>query len=222
MKISGTRLGMISIIAAICLTGCTKNNDFADNCDLEIAEQVTDIIRASQRGRYDLKNCEVVVTGESKEDGDVVRRMTFLADWRRIREPEDDPLIKGMLQAMDELETAEEKEAARNIIDGYIVEMNGEPESERIETKFVAKISLANKTVELFYPFVQAGEETLVPFQEYVEENWLENAEKRMKEGHQRLISESIRMIHTEKGFYQRLRIIESKEVRHEREMGFI
>lgn len=73
-----------------------------------------------------------------------------------------------------------------------------------------------------FYPFVQAGEETLVPFQEYVEENWLENAEKRMKEGHQRLISESIRMIHTEKGFYQRLRIIESKEVRHEREMGFI
>ena len=157
MKISGTRLGMISIIAAICLTGCTKNNDFADNCDLEIAEQVTDIIRASQRGRYDLKNCEVVVTGESKEDGDVVRRMTFLADWRRIREPEDDPLIKGMLQAMDELETAEEKEAARNIIDGYIVEMNGEPESERIETKFVAKISLANKTVELFYPFVQAG-----------------------------------------------------------------
>ena len=91
MKISGTRLGMISIIAAICLTGCTKNNDFADNCDLEIAEQVTDIIRASQRGRYDLKNCEVVVTGESKEDGDVVRRMTFLADWRRIREPEDDP-----------------------------------------------------------------------------------------------------------------------------------
>ena len=61
-----------------------------------------------------------------------------------------------------------------------------------------------------------------VPFQEYVEENWLENAEKRMKEGHQRLISESIRMIHTEKGFYQRLRKIESKEVRYEREMGFI
>ena len=43
-----------------------------------------------------------------------------------------------------------------------------------------------------------------------------------MKEGHQRLISESIRMIHTEKGFYQRLRKIESKEVRYEREMGFI
>ena len=32
---------MISIIATICLTGCTKNSVFADNCDLEIAEQVT-------------------------------------------------------------------------------------------------------------------------------------------------------------------------------------
>ena len=51
-------------------------------------------------------------------------------------------MIKGMLQAMDELELSEEKEAARNIIDGYIVEMNSEPESERIETKFVAKISM--------------------------------------------------------------------------------
>jgi len=82
LKISGTKLGVISIMVAICLSGCTKNNDFVDNCDLEIAEQVTDIMQASQRGRYDLKNCEVVVTEESKEDGDVVRRMTFQADWK--------------------------------------------------------------------------------------------------------------------------------------------
>ena len=127
--------------------------------------------------------------------------MTFQADWKRIREPEDDPLIKGMLQAMDELELSEEKEAARNIIDGYIVEMNSEPESERIETKFVAKISLENETFELFYPFVQEGEDTLLPFWEYVEENWLENTEKRMQEGHKRLR----RLINTEKGLNQSL-----------------
>ena len=116
--------------------------------------------------------------------------MTFQADWKRIREPEDDPLIKGMLQAMDELELSEEKEAARNIIDGYIVEMNSEPESERIETKFVAQISPENETLELFYPFVQEGKETLLPFREYAEENWFENAEKRMQEGRRRLIVE--------------------------------
>ena len=110
-------------------------------------------------------------------------------------------MIKGMLQAMDELELSEEKEAARNIIDGYIVEMNREPESERIETKFVAKISLENETFELFYPFVQEGEETLLPFWEYVEENWLENTEKRMQEGHKRLR----RLINTEKGLNQSL-----------------
>lgn len=66
-------------------------------------------------------------------------------------------MIKGMLQAMDELELSEEKEAARNIIDGYIVEMNSEPESERIETKFVAKISLEKETFELFTPLYRRG-----------------------------------------------------------------
>ena len=48
----------------------------------------------------------------------------------------DDPLIQGMLQARDELESPGEKEAAGKIINGYLVEMNSEPESERIQTKF--------------------------------------------------------------------------------------
>ena len=60
--------------------------------------------------------------------------------------------------------------------------MNSEPESERIETKFVAQISSGNETLELFYPFVQEGKETLVPFREYAEENWSEDAKKRMQE----------------------------------------
>ena len=68
--------------------------------------------------------------------------------------------------------------------------MNSEPESERIETKFVAQISPGNETLELFYPFVQEGEETLLPLREYAEENWFENAEKRMQEGRRRLIAE--------------------------------
>ena len=116
--------------------------------------------------------------------------MTFQADWKRVREPIDDPLIQGMLQARDELESPGEKEAAGKIINGYLVEMNSEPESERIETKFVAQISSGNETLELFYPFVQEGKETLVPFREYAEENWSEDAKKRMQEGRRRLIDE--------------------------------
>ena len=116
-------------------------------------------MQESQKGCYNLENCEVFVTEESKKDGYVVRRMTFQADWKRVREPIDDPLIQGMLQARDELESPEEKEAAGKIIDGYIVEMNSEPES-------------------------------LLPFREYAEENWFENAEKRMQEGRRRLIVE--------------------------------
>ena len=95
-----------------------------------------------------------------------------------------------MLQARDERESPGEKEAAGKIIDGYIVEMNSEPETEKIEIKFVAQISLENETWELFYPFVQEGKETLLPLREYAEENWFENAEKRMQEGRRRLIAE--------------------------------
>ena len=95
-----------------------------------------------------------------------------------------------MLQARDERESPGEKEAAGKIIDGYIVEMNSEPETEKIEIKFVAQISPGNETLELFYPFVQEGEETLLPLREYAEENWFENAEKRMQEGRRRLIAE--------------------------------
>ena len=190
LNIAGVKFGIILIMTAICLAGCTKEEAFVDSYDSEIAEQVTSIMQESQKGRYNLENCEVLVTEESKEAGFLIRRMTFQADWKRIREPEDDPLIQGMLQARDELKSPGEKEAAGRIIDGYIVEMNSEPETEKIETKFVAQISLENETWELFYPFVQEGKETLLPLRDYAEENWFENAGKRMQEGRRRLIAE--------------------------------
>ena len=190
LNIAGVKFGIILIMTAICLAGCTKEEAFVDSCDSEIAEQVTSIMQESQKGRYNLENCEVLVTEESKEAGFLIRRMTFQADWKQIREPEDEPLIQGMLQARNELKSPGEKEAAGRIIDGYIVEMNGEPETEKIETKFVAQISLENETWELFYPFVQEGKETLLPLREYAEENWFENAGKRMQEGRRRLIAE--------------------------------
>ena len=190
MNKAGVKFGIIIIMTVMCLAGCSKEKAFVDSCDSEIAEQVTSIMQEFQKGRYNLENCEVFVTEESKKDGYVVRRMTFQADWKRVREPIDDPLIRGMLQARDELESPGEKEAAGKIINGYLVEMNSEPESERIETKFVAQISSGNETLELFYPFVQEGKETLVPFREYAEENWSEDAKKRMQEGRRRLIDE--------------------------------
>ena len=190
MNKAGVKFGIILIMTAMCLAGCSKEKAFVDSCDSEIAEQVTSIMQESQKGRYNLENCEVLVTEESKEAGFLIRRMTFQADWKQIREPEDDPLIQGMLQARDELKSPGEKEAAGRIIDGYIVEMNNEPETEKIETKFVAQISLENETWELFYPFVQEGKETLLPLRDYAEENWFENAGKQMQEGRRRLIAE--------------------------------
>lgn len=61
-------------MTAMCLAGCTKEEAFVDSCDSEIAEQVTSIMQESQKGCYNLENCEVFVTEESKKDGYVVRR----------------------------------------------------------------------------------------------------------------------------------------------------
>ena len=132
MNKAGVKFGIIIIMTVMCLAGCSKEKAFVDSCDSEIAEQVTSIMQESQKGRYNLENCEVFVTEESKKDGYVVRRMTFQADWKRVREPIDDPLIRGMLQARDELESPGEKEAAGKIINGYLVEMNSEPESDGV------------------------------------------------------------------------------------------
>ena len=132
MNKAGVKFGIIIIMTVMCLAGCSKEKAFVDSCDSEIAEQVTSIMQESQKGRYNLENCEVFVTEESKKDGYVVRRMTFQADWKRVREPIDDPLIQGMLQARDELESPGEKEAAGKIINGYLVEMNSEPESDGV------------------------------------------------------------------------------------------
>ena len=132
MNKAGVKFGIIIIMTVMCLAGCSKEKAFVDSCDSEIAEQVTSIMQEFQKGRYNLENCEVFVTEESKKDGYVVRRMTFQADWKRVREPIDDPLIQGMLQARDELESPGEKEAAGKIINGYLVEMNSEPESDGV------------------------------------------------------------------------------------------
>ena len=132
MNKAGVKFGIIIIMTVMCLAGCSKEKAFVDSCDSEIAEQVTSIMQEFQKGRYNLENCEVFVTEESKKDGYVVRRMTFQADWKRVREPIDDPLIRGMLQARDELESPGEKEAAGKIINGYLVEMNSEPESDGV------------------------------------------------------------------------------------------
>lgn len=93
LNIAGVKFGIILIMTAMCLAGCTKEEAFVDSCDSEIAEQVTSIMQESQKGCYNLENCEVFVTEESKKDGYVVRRMTFQADWKRVREPIDLSLI---------------------------------------------------------------------------------------------------------------------------------
>lgn len=77
MNKAGVKFGIIIIMTVMCLAGCSKEKAFVDSCDSEIAEQVTSIMQEFQKGRYNLENCEVLVTEESKEAGFLIRRMIF-------------------------------------------------------------------------------------------------------------------------------------------------
>ncbi len=72
--------------------------------------------------------------------------------------------------------------AAGKIIDGYIVEMNSEPETEKIETKFVAPNFSENETWNCFIRLYRR-KETLLPLRELrKEKTCLKNAENGCQE----------------------------------------
>ena len=50
MNKAGVKFGIIIIMTAMCLAGCSKEKAFVDSCDSEIAEQVTSIMQGIPGG----------------------------------------------------------------------------------------------------------------------------------------------------------------------------
>lgn len=156
-----------------------KNMDeIIADCETEITEQIYAVISEAEKVRYEISNYELEVVSIEENRADCI----FLADWKSIREPEDDPFIQGMKQRAETLSDEQEKAYADEIIRGWIVEMQGWPQSERLET-LITIISHDIGAWNLYYAHVENGEETLFLLDEYAIDNWTEDAEARKQSG---------------------------------------
>ncbi|MCM1189040.1 MAG: helix-turn-helix domain-containing protein [bacterium] len=144
----------------------------------EIIDDIARIIQAAESDRYVLGNFELEVAKVENDQADCV----FRADWKSVRTSEEDPFILGMYQAVEALTEEAEIRHAEEIIEGWIVEMDSWPEEERLDTRIVIRLDDTD-CWSLYYPYVMDGVEELIPFGEYVEENWTEDVEERKQQG---------------------------------------
>ena len=80
LRVAEIGIELIAVLTGFLLSGCVVSKDLLSSCDSKITENVMELVQESWKGRYDLENCIVFVTEEN--DGQVVWRMTFQADWK--------------------------------------------------------------------------------------------------------------------------------------------
>ncbi|MCQ2536916.1 MAG: M56 family metallopeptidase [Lachnospiraceae bacterium] len=94
------------------------------------------------------------------------------------REPEDDPVIIGMYQAMEQYKDEEQKKKAQKIIDGYVVEMKRP--GDRSQWSIRVKVIIEDGKYELKYTYVKDGLSKDIPLEEYLKK---EDREQRIRLG---------------------------------------
>lgn len=126
----------------------------------KITEQIADIIGEAESVRYTLENYELEI---HQAEGNRVD-CTFWADWKSVREAEDDPLIQGLYQAVEALSDKEEKDYATEIADGWLAEVQSWLVDERLDTQIVVLVTEADSW-GLYFKYVMDGQEELIPLQ---------------------------------------------------------
>lgn len=94
------------------------------------------------------------------------------------REPEDDPVIIGMYQALEQYNNEEQKKKAQKIIDGYVVEMKRR--GDRSQWSIRVKVIIEDGKSELKYTYVKDGLSKDIPLEEYLKK---ENRDQRIRLG---------------------------------------
>lgn len=153
-------------------------NEIIKDNEQKITEQITGIIGKAEDVRYALENCNLEIVSIKGNRADCL----FWADWKRIREPKDDPFIQGLYQAAEALSDEKEKKYAIEIADGWLAEMQSWPENERLEHQIVIFVDDTESWL-LYYNYVMDGQENLVLLDKYAEENMTENEDERYREG---------------------------------------
>ena len=153
-------------------------SEMVDDNRQEITEEIYTLISEAQKERYEIKNYELQIYSIEKDRADY----NFVADWVPIRSVEDDPLIQGMRQAAALLTDEQEKAWAEEYIHGWVLEMQGWQETERMDT-YVTVVMDGEDSWTLYYSYVMDGKESLILFEDYIRENWAEDAEERRQSG---------------------------------------
>ena len=164
-------------------------SELTDDMAAKIGNEVKEIMIDGQEGAYKLDNFTIAFSNQTKKDKDIFIDITVMADWKTIRKPEDSPVIIGMNEVAKELKTKEEIDKAKEIISGYIAEMNPYNKMERLPDYFKLRFIKGNTNkYELLFPERIGGKTTLYPLKEYYNKNFKENREERMKLGRETLL----------------------------------
>lgn len=198
------KLLAVSICIILFCIGCSNNKRNEDitienkceNLTSEkanaIANEIREVMLKTWKEVNRIENFLFIYSNEKQEDGKTIIDITVEADWTTFRKPEENPIIIGMNEVVEELKTQEEKEKAKTIISGFTSEMSTNyNETERLPTNLKVKYKIKDYIdYELFYPEVKDGITTLYPMEEYFDKNYKENAEERKKLGRETLLEE--------------------------------
>jgi len=182
---------VVCAVAAVCFLTDPKTTDsLAEMIDAkkdELTERIGTMISEAEAVRYKITDWQFLTDHVDEERADCY----FAANWISVRDPEDDPMIQGMYQTAESLFDEGQRTLALEAADGWLAEMRSWPEEEYLEQPIV--VMREGRSLALYYPYVMDGIETLIPLQEYVDEEWTEDTEKRYWEGVS-IIEEVLRM----------------------------
>lgn len=195
----GYRRKVISIFAVICfLVGCSLNTDIiSEEKDIQInssntltekeadkiASEIIQIMTEAKQGIYKMENFKFEFSDDTTTDSGGSWIVKVDSEWILIREPEEAPVIKGMEEAKEKLQSAEQKDKAQEIINGYLAEMR--PflnESEDMEWTLKI-VQTTNDKFDILYCLRKDGEENWMKLRDYCNEYWREDEEEKRELG---------------------------------------
>lgn len=188
------------VIVMVCFLTDPKGSDslrrMIDDGREELTERIGGLISEAEAVRYLLDKYRLTVEKVEGERADCY----FGATWVSTREPEDDPMIRAMYDTADSLPEGAQKVLALEVADGWLAEMRSWPKDEWIEHHIV--ILKEGDELALYYPYVMDGEETLIPLEKFIADNWTEDSDQRYQDGVD-IINEALGTVISEaEGYY--------------------
>lgn len=162
------------------------NVELEEELAQEIATSIKEVIVSSKEGIYVVDNFSFLYHTDPQDiwlnDGVITQMEIHVsADYELSRKPADSPLIQGMYDAKNELQTEEEKERAQSVIDMHCSILEEEGKKQRLEYIFECVFD-EDDGYEVTYFYMKDGEGVWIPITEFFSP---ENTEKMRRAGYE-------------------------------------